>query len=456
MDGAVRDLDSIGYKSYHAYKVRARFPNFVREAIQTAIGMMHSQPPEIKLPKAMEGIRSSKGETLPNLLRRINTEQLITGRIGIMADLPTNPKMGTDLPYLTTYIAERIINWDDGAVEEIVPQVMNMIVLDESEYERKDHFNWQKDEKYRVLIIGSPEENEVQGTYKQGVFSEQFSESGLSAPSWMGKKLNSIPFIMVNSGDLTSDVDEPPLLDLANLCMTIYRSDADYRQNLFMQGQDTLVTIGGSFDDDDVVRTGAGARLDLPMGAKAEYIGVKGSGLSEQREAISHLESRAGSMGAQTLDSTSRERESGSSLRIRIAARTADMNQIVETGAAGLESILKMVAEWIGEDPEEVSVKPNKEFGEMPLTGQTMVEMATARSLGFPLSARSMHQTAFERRITSMTFEEEMAAAAQEKADDHPFKKPDTGDRAGADQNGTGDNTDEKKSARKKAVNPEE
>ena len=456
MDGAVKELDSIGYKAYSAYRKRARFPNFIREAIQTAVGMMHSQPPEIKLPKAMENIRSSKGETLPNLLRRINTEQLMTGRIGLMADLPTNPKNGTDLPYLTTYIAERIINWDDGAVEELVPQVMNMVVLDESEYERKDHFNWQKDEKYRVLIMGASDENQDQGIYKQGVFDGQFVEAELTPPSWMGKTLDSIPFIVINSGDLTSDIDEPPLLDLANMCMTIYRGDADYRQNLFMQGQDTFVTIGASFDDDDVVRTGSGARVDLPMGADAKFVGVTSNGLSEQRQALERLESRAGSMGAQTLDSTSRERESGDSLRIRIAARTADMNQIVETAAAGLESILKTVAIWIGENPDEVEVKANKEFGEMPLTGQTMVEMATARSLGFPLSARSMHQTAFERRITSMTFEEEMAAASKEESEDHPFKKPDTGDRAGADQNDTGDNTDNNKSPRKKAAKPEE
>ena len=52
---------------------------------------------------------------------------------------------------------------------------------------------------------------------------------------------------IINSCDVVSDVDDPPLLDLGNACMTIYRSDADYRQNLFMQGQDTFVTIGGGF-----------------------------------------------------------------------------------------------------------------------------------------------------------------------------------------------------------------
>ena len=65
--------DTPGQKSYEAYRMRARFPNFTRESIQMAVGMMHSQPPKIELPKSMSDIRSSSGESLPQLLRRINT-----------------------------------------------------------------------------------------------------------------------------------------------------------------------------------------------------------------------------------------------------------------------------------------------------------------------------------------------------------------------------------------------
>jgi hypothetical protein len=428
-DGAVNSTTSAGYRNYLAYKQRARFPNFTREAIQMAIGMMHSQPPQIKLPKAMEGIKSRQGEPLEVLLRRINTEQLLTGRIGLMADLPTNPAPDADLPYLATYTAERIINWDDGRVEQLVPQALNLVILDESEQQRGTDFTWSNKEKYRVLIIGSVEGNEETGLYQQGVFVEQaFSPSGLMSPSWKGNTLQKIPFVMINSCDISSDVDDPPLLDLGNLCMAIYRADADYRQNLFMQGQDTFVTIGGNFQEEDDVRVGANARLDLPQGGDAKYVGVQSSGLSEQRQALETLEARAGSMGAQVLDSVSRQRESGDSLRIRVAARTADMNQIADTGASGLEEILKTCAEWMGEDPNEVQVIPNKEFGDMPLTGQTMVEISTARNLGWPISAKSMHDLARRRRLTTKTYEEEVAEAKKEDGNDaFPFPKQGNG-----------------------------
>lgn len=430
-NGADKDTASIGYKEYQAYKMRARFPNFVREAVQMAIGMMHSQPPVITVPEAMKEVKGFRGEPLTDVLRRINTEQLITGRVGIMADMPTNPRPGEDIPCISLYTAETITNWDDGVTEEVVPQRLSLVVLDESENRRTSSFAWEKITKYRVLQIGKLNEADPQGSYIQGVFEkDSYSLSGLKAPSWRGRTLEVLPFVIINSCDVTAEVDDPPLLDLGNACMAIYRGEADYRQNLFMQGQDTLVTIGASFEDGDDVRVGAGARIDVPLGGDAKYIGVTSSGLSEQRQALERLESRAGSMGAQTLDTTSRERESGDSLRIRVAARTADMNQIVDAGAFALEKLLKIVAYWMGEDPNQVSVKPNKEFGEMPLTGQTMVEMATARNLGFPISAKSMHEIARKRRVTGLTFEEEIAAAKVEEKDDFVFKKADSGDRA--------------------------
>jgi len=424
-----------GQEAYAAYKKRARYHNFVREAVQMAVGMMHNQPPKIELPTAMENIRSTRNEKLEDFLRRINSEQLITGRVGLMADLPRTPGDGPDQPMLALYAAERIINWDTGNTDLTFDQ-LNMVILDESTNVRKDNFMWDLETQHRYLILGDADENNPNGVYRQGLFGDAgFSDTELMTPSYRGQTLQKLPFVIVNSVDITSDPDDPVLLDLSNLCLTMYRSDADYRQNLFMQGQDTFVTVGGSFDEGEAVRTGAGARIDLPMGADAKYIGVQSSGLQEQREALDRLESRAGTMGAQTLDSTSRERESGDSMRIRVASRTADLNQIADAGAMALEDLLKTCAIWMGENPDEVSVTANKEFGEMPLTGQTMVEMATARTLGFPISARSLHDLARKRRITSMSFEEEQSIAKDEIDEDHPFAIPKTADRAGADQN---------------------
>ncbi len=422
-----------GYKQYLAYLTRARFPNFVREGVQAAIGMLNAHPHEIHMPKALEDITTTKSENMSQLLRRIHESQLITGRIGLFLDLPLKGAVD-DLPYIATYDAENMVNWDTNSQREITKETLNMMILDESGFQRSlngDGLSWTTEERYRVLTLGPmpTNEREDQGyVYKFGVFDqyESYDESKLLPASYRGKTLEEVPFVMVNSCDLAFDVDEPALLDLGNLCMTIYRGEADYRQNLFMQGQDTFVTVGAAFDDTDTVRTGAGARLDLPIGGSASYVGVTSDGLSEQRESLNADRSRAGSMGAQSLDSTSRERESGASMNIRIAARTADLNQVALAAAQGLENILKMAAVWIDADPEEVKVMPNMEFGDNPLTGQSMVEKATARNLGYPISAKSLHENARKKGLTNLTFEEEMAAAKEEEKS--PFAKAVTGD----------------------------
>ncbi len=89
----------------------------------------------------------------------------------------------------------------------------------------------------------------------------------------------------------------------------------------------------------------------------------------------------------------------------------------------------------MGEDPEQVIVEPNKEFGDMELSGQSMVEMATARNLGFPISARTLHELASARRLTKRTYEEEVAEAKLEEGEEFPFKRSETGDRAAEQPN---------------------
>lgn len=412
----VEGLHAPGRKAYNAYKLRARFPGYVRQGVAIALGMLHSQPGEIQLPAAMEGIKSSRGETMDQLLMRINKEQLLTGRVGLMADLPKNAPVGQDTPYLALYTTERIINWDNGKVEENVPQSLNLVVLDESEQERVQTFSWEASEKYRVLSIGTIEGNEGSGVYQFGVFSDDdgFSMEGMRTASYRGKTLDYLPFWFINAVDHVVEPDDPPLLDLANLCMTIYRGEADYRQNLFMQGQDTFVTIGANIDDTDQVRTGAGARLDLPSGGDAKYVGVTSDGLEEQRTALENDKAQAGSMGAQSVDTTSRERESGKSLNIRIAARTADLNQVAISGAAGLQNALRGIAEWMGENPEEVNVIPNMEFGDAPLTGQMMVDISAAANQGWPISKQTMHQMSKQKGLTRMDYEEEKKLVDEE------------------------------------------
>ena len=442
----IEQTHQLGFKNYTSYKTRSRYPDSVRDAVEALLGVMHRKPPQIELPEQMEFLRENatvRNESLVMLLRRINEEQLVTGRVGLLADVVEGGDRA-DEPYISTYIAETIINWDEGRSDGIEVQNLNLVVINETENERVREFEWEEKQKWRVLVLAADETVEAasqieegvdeqamtseagsnpvanipvgEGIYRMGVFRENstFDPEQMFTPAIKGMALEGeIPFVFVNSKDITPEPDDAPLLGLSNLSLAIYRGEADYRQALFMQGQDTLVIIGST--DQESHRVGAGATISIPsVGGDAKFIGVNSQGLSEMRSSLENDYTRAGQKGGELLDMIGTGQSSGEALRIRVAARTSTLTQIALAGAFGLEQILKIIARWMGIDPEPILVVPNLDFADDRMAGQELTQIMTAKSLGAVISHRSIHATMQERGMTEMTFEDEVKAMEDE------------------------------------------
>lgn len=418
---------NLGQVAYDAYKLRAVFPEYVKDALEYFMGALHNKSPVIELPEEMEEMRSNAtplGEPLEILLQRINLEQLTTGRVGILLDLPKEPDPAKPLPFIALYIAEAIRNWDDNNDVDDQRDALNLVVLDESGMKRDTTFEWKKVAKYRVLQLGDIEANEGNGDadYMTGTFEEDvgtgltYDSASMLTPMIRGNTLKSIPFKFINTKDISPEPDEPPLMSLCRQCFTIYRGEADYRQNLFMQGQDTLVVIGArqrnSLPGDPLVeeplRTGAGARIDLELTGDAKYVGVNSQGLPEQRSALENDRKRCEARSGQLIDASQGDKESGAALKTRVGAQTATLNQIAKTAALALEMLLKQCAEWMGADPAKVKVTPNLEFADYQMAGQDLGNLMTAKRNGAPLSMESIHRLAVQGNLTNLDYQTEM------------------------------------------------
>lgn len=423
-----------GFKAYSAYRTRAYFPELVGDAIEAMLGIMHYKPPAIELPAKLESMRERatiRNESLDMLLRRINEEQLVSGRLGMLLEVPDQAPVDRARPYVALYRAEDIVNWDDGARDETQVDALNLVVIDETEDERVDRYEWERVEKYRVLMLGDLVANEQPGSgvpYSVAVVRKggDVTPETMKVPSIAGSTLDRIPFVFVNTKDIVATPDDPPMLGLSNLSLVIYRSEADYRQALFMQGQDTLVTIGGVTSESDELRTGAGARLDLPMGGDAKYIGVSSLGLSELRSALENDYKRGDQRAGALLEAVSRAAESGEALRVRVAARTASLNQIALTGAFALQELLRIAAVWVGANPDEVIVTPNLDFVADTMSGQELAQAMGAKQLGAPWSLASIHASMHARGLTDLTFEEELEQMRKEAEEGLPGATPAT------------------------------
>ncbi|MFW0778536.1 MAG: hypothetical protein ACN2B6_12545, partial [Rickettsiales bacterium] len=179
---------------------------------------MHKKPPVIELPPKLQGLlerATDDGETLPMLLRRINFEQLKTGRLGLMGDI-TKLADGTAEPKLVVYKDSTGFNWDDRIRKDGMSG-LRFVALDETGPELNSDFNWVNVDRVRVLAMVDPDtkhmamfdedgdlpSNAVYG-FSELKDSEEFNSKEFTIVHAQGLDLKSIPFTFVNTQDLNS------------------------------------------------------------------------------------------------------------------------------------------------------------------------------------------------------------------------------------------------------------
>jgi hypothetical protein len=435
--GQLEDSKECGGKSpeYDAYLARAVFPPACEDSLRTTVGLLHREPSkELMVPERMARVlerATPLGESMDQLLRNINVEQLITGRIGLMGDFEVDEE-GVEHPVIITYKTEDVMDW-----EQIdITAELKFTYLREEEFRvgfeadgdgEPHQFQRKKIEVRRTLFVVETEEqrqlipNAEIGDYVNGVITEEEGDDlnfNYVLPQVKGQSLKTVPFVFVNTADLNPRPEKPPLDALCDLSLTIYRGEADYRQNLFMQGQDTLVISDDNYvGNEERVRVGAGASLKLGSQGKAGYVGVNSNGLTEQRIALENDHGKANQKAGQLLDATSRAKESGDALRVRVSAQTANLPEIATTAAAGVENLLKLMAPWFGVNPDEISITPNLDFVSKPQDGQTLLNLQNSKIAGVPISEQSIHRWATEQGFTEMRYEDEIKLAKAERAE---------------------------------------
>ena len=360
-----------GTAMYNAYLKRARFPEIVGSTIRGLLGAIHGQEWQIDLPQALEGMRvraTDDGLTLANFSQRVTRELLITGRYAVMADAPEN---GGD-PYLLGYQAEQFINWDKGE---------DFYVFEEIDFVRND-FTWTSVTRSRVLQL------DANGKYVQTIYindaddNTEFEE--LSVQARGARSLDYVPVAVGGAMDMDLKPDTPPLIGVARAAIAHYQLNADYRLQLFMTGQETLIVYNAT-DLPKVV--GAGVIVGLSSAeetkdVRAEYIGPSGVGIDKHERAMDREQILAMKTGAQLLDQGGASQESGAARRLRFAAETATLNAIANASASILEKALRFAADLAGANPDEVSVRPPANLLEGRMDAQMLSALVSAYEKG--------------------------------------------------------------------------
>lgn len=361
-----------GTLMFAGYLERADFPEIVSPTIAGMVGLIHKREPVITMPSAMEPLWENitrDGQTLEIFHRKLTEEILLQGRFSILTDAAPQ---GSDLPFLTTYHAESLINWSEDRT---------LFVLDECGLVREPNaFDWEQRKQWRVLRL-------VDGVYQQELWQD-----GASAPTEIikplaraEKSIQAIPFVVANATDLAVRPSTQPLIAVGRAAVRIFQLDADYRHQLFMSGQETFVITGLPEKSAVPSILGAGVVLALPVGAQAMYVSPTCSGIAAHLAAMEDARNSAAAAATKMFDS-SKAAEAAEALRLRFAAQTANLTTTSMSSAAALEQGLRNIAIFMGLDPKSVIVEPNLKFVDQKLTpqeGQALVGMWQSNAISY-------------------------------------------------------------------------
>lgn len=324
-----------GVRAYAAYQKRARVPEILAPAVGSLLGIAHGTEITVEMPDALKYLEEDadgNGMPLEGFHRRITRKLLVEGRAGVLADAP---EAGGE-PLLALYSAGSIINWD-----------RDFFVLDESGLVRKG-FDWDRVERYRVLTIED-------GAYTQTIYEGE-DRFDLTPAALGGKRLTEVPFTVASAKDLGPGIETPPLVGVAEAVVAIYQLSADYRHQLFLSGQETLLAVNGDppqFVGAGVVHEMHGAEGITP---DLRYVGPSCAGIDAHREAIEGERDAAAQAGARLFEQSGRAQESGEARALRFRSETANLQSVLQMSCAVLEGGLRHAAIMKGLDPAGVVV----------------------------------------------------------------------------------------------------
>lgn len=360
----IRTVDKDDPVRSKQYKDDAILTNFTRLTKTGLTGLVFRKPPTFQIPGDMSYILDNStgfGYGLEQFCQQIVGEVLMSGRYGLLADMPPI-NSGDNRATIKPYTAESIINWQYTEYgSEYLP---SLIVLKEYVYlYEDDEFAPKEVEQYRVLRLS------YDRIYTQTVYNYKYEiVSSIVPVDYNGLPLDHIPFTFVGSENNDETMDTIPLYDMAIVNLGHYRNSADYEESVFVTGQPFLVVNIGETNEAEFrkanpggIRFGSRRGMTVAAGGSAMILQANPNQLADT--AMSRKEEQAVAIGARLI-APSGGRETAEAARIRYGSQNSALYTITKNIANALTLVLYDIALMMMEVPEYSYVFLNDQFYE--------------------------------------------------------------------------------------------
>lgn len=429
-----------GGPKYYEYLLRALFYGAMGRTVAGLSGAIFQKAPGINnlTDKVKEDLKdvTLTGEPLEQFALQVTKEYLITGRYGILVDMAseeaTKPR-----PYWVGYRAEDIVNWRFTRMGG--DQELSLVVLREyiEDPEAKDEFSVDQVIQYRVLRLNNIESKT--GTYyTQQLYIEQESKEGnkrkefvggpVLMPMRRGAALDFIPFA------LPWAVNQPPLVDLADVNLSHYRGSADLKHGLHFTALPTPWVSGQTGEGSKALAIGSGVAWSLEKDGKAGMLEFTGSGLGAIRTDLEDMQNLMATLGARLLQPPPKYAETALSVSMRHSSDYASLRTLAHIVEQQLTFALQIHSWWLGTETLVAEVKAeiqlNKVFFDQSITADEL------RALLLALQGNAISYKTFYARLQNTGWNREGISPEQELTEilaqhpelGHPPAKPGTVD----------------------------
>lgn len=369
---------------YAAYQARAVFYNATARTLEGYQGALYRKEATVNLPKKLEYLlkdADGEGNNLTQFSKSIARDVIPQGRAGLLVEYPQVSGIKTlederkynIRAHLAGFSPEAIMDWRTKRVG--AKTVLVYVLIEEGLLDGITREDIRQEDR-RLLELSLDEEGFYQQktynaeNYKDDEGNEQMqfrAGNEIVKPTKAGgERLDYIPFIFIGSETFTPKPDLPPFYDLAQLNLAHYRNSADWEQAVFMIGQPTTYIAGvdSTFIEENrgQIVFGSASTWLLPDGATAGLI----ESMAPRpliKQAMDMKEQEMIGLGARIIqDSTSRGSEAAEGIMLRRSGEASQLACIADNISDAFERALRWLAEWVGENPDEVKYRLSKDF----------------------------------------------------------------------------------------------
>lgn len=368
---------------YRAYAVRANFFGAYARTVEGLVGLALRHAPTVEAPaRVLADLADADGQgtSIEAMIEQAVRELLITGRAVLSQDIRDGRVMWS------AHRAEDLLSWQaamDGGRRRMTVAVITRrtftgvspVSTDVSEWE--SWLTWRHDPDTMEMTLSEQRRHgsTIWETRTEAAEAEETQTAPLMGPG--GRPLSRLPVTVI---DLPAPPGilllppKPPMLDLADMSLALYRDSADLQHGLHYVALPTAWIT--SRKQPNSVTLGSGQVIWLPRDGAAGMLEVAGPGFAALREAMADKRRQMSAVGARLVDEPTRHAETATAVSMKAGGDRSILHTVCHAAEAGVRDAIALHMEWMGITGPPPVVRIHRDFVEQRLAPEDVMVLA--------------------------------------------------------------------------------